>query len=173
MKTPSLSVTTPSPPFTAQRSFRDQRVIGSIRNVMLQRQFSYEDSPPSSSFSDSAPRRTSIVAAVASAVAPPTSSSIPGHLEGHDSRYASIPQMEMTKLPRGGIILQSKALKGPIQFGIPPETIKDSMTMGLPVPGEKYFLSLSSSSRSSLFISLSFLTLFCPNPTHRILHCSS
>jgi CRP-like cAMP-binding protein len=35
-------------------------------------------------------------------------------------------------LPRGGAYVQTSA--GPIQFGIPPETIKDSMALKLPVP---------------------------------------
>lgn len=38
----------------------------------------------------------------------------------------------MIELPRGGIYLQTSA--GPIQFGAPPETIKDSMHRGLDVP---------------------------------------
>lgn len=47
--------------------------------------------------------------------------------------YDSIPILELTKLPRGGISLDSKAV-GRLQFGIPPETIKDSMRLGLDVP---------------------------------------
>ena len=35
-------------------------------------------------------------------------------------------------LPRGGVYV--KTSKGPIQFGIPPETIKDAMALGLSVP---------------------------------------
>lgn len=35
-------------------------------------------------------------------------------------------------LPRGGLYVRTSV--GPIQFGIPPETIKDSMALGLPVP---------------------------------------
>ena len=35
-------------------------------------------------------------------------------------------------LPRGGLYVQTSA--GPIQFGVPPETIKDSMSRGLAVP---------------------------------------
>lgn len=38
----------------------------------------------------------------------------------------------VVSLPRGGLYVQTSA--GPIQFGIPPETIKDSMAAGLPVP---------------------------------------
>lgn len=66
--------------------------------------------------------------------------------------YDSIPVLEETKLPRGGVSVETKAL-GRIQvrnkqncgqtknltfnsskFGIPPETIKDSMKLGIPVP---------------------------------------
>ena len=39
----------------------------------------------------------------------------------------------VVELPRGGIYVRSSA--GPIQFGIPPETIKDGMALGLEVPG--------------------------------------
>jgi len=47
--------------------------------------------------------------------------------------YDSIPLLEQTKLPRGGISIETKAV-GMVQFGIPPETIKDSMRLGIPVP---------------------------------------
>jgi len=47
--------------------------------------------------------------------------------------YESIPHLEQTKLPRGGISIETKAV-GRVQFGIPPETIKDSMRLGIPVP---------------------------------------
>eukprot|EP00535_Pseudo-nitzschia_heimii_P006923 CAMPEP_0197189262 /NCGR_PEP_ID=MMETSP1423-20130617/19463_1 /TAXON_ID=476441 /ORGANISM="Pseudo-nitzschia heimii, Strain UNC1101" /LENGTH=1386 /DNA_ID=CAMNT_0042641321 /DNA_START=116 /DNA_END=4279 /DNA_ORIENTATION=+ len=47
--------------------------------------------------------------------------------------YDSIPLLEQTKLPRGGISIETKAV-GRVQFGIPPETIKDSMRLGIPVP---------------------------------------
>jgi len=47
--------------------------------------------------------------------------------------YECIPDIEQTKLPRGGISMETKSV-GRIQFGIPPETIKDSMRLGLPVP---------------------------------------
>jgi len=47
--------------------------------------------------------------------------------------YDSIPLLEQTKLPRGGISIETKAV-GNVQFGIPPETIKDSMRLGIPVP---------------------------------------
>ena len=38
----------------------------------------------------------------------------------------------MVRLPRGGIYVWTKA--GPVQFGIPPETLKDSIQRGLEVP---------------------------------------
>lgn len=38
----------------------------------------------------------------------------------------------MVHLPRGGIYVWTKA--GPVQFGIPPETLKDSIRLGLEVP---------------------------------------
>eukprot|EP00536_Pseudo-nitzschia_multiseries_P007501 jgi/Psemu1/256296/estExt_Genewise1Plus.C_1770056 len=47
--------------------------------------------------------------------------------------YDSIPLLEQTKLPRGGISIETEAV-GRVQFGIPPETIKDSMRLGIPVP---------------------------------------
>lgn len=47
--------------------------------------------------------------------------------------YASVPLLDVTELPRGGISIQTKAV-GAVQFGIPPETIKDSMRLGLEVP---------------------------------------
>lgn len=47
--------------------------------------------------------------------------------------YAAIPILEQTVLPRGGISMDTKAV-GRVQFGIPPETIKDSMRLGLAVP---------------------------------------
>jgi glyoxylase-like metal-dependent hydrolase (beta-lactamase superfamily II) len=47
--------------------------------------------------------------------------------------YASVPLLEMQKLPRGGMSIETKAV-GRIQLGIPPETIKDSMELGLDVP---------------------------------------
>jgi len=59
---------------------------------------------------------------------------------GKDNRHAtignaydSIALLEQTKLPRGGISIETAAI-GRVQFGIPPETIKDSMQMGIPVP---------------------------------------
>ncbi|KAG7361520.1 metallo-beta-lactamase superfamily protein [Nitzschia inconspicua] len=56
-----------------------------------------------------------------------------GRLAGISDAYDSIPLIEQTKLPRGGISMETKAV-GRIQFGIPPETIKDSMRLGIPVP---------------------------------------
>mmetsp|Transcript_27340 Transcript_27340/g.40357 ORF Transcript_27340/g.40357 Transcript_27340/m.40357 type:complete len:1417 (-) Transcript_27340:50-4300(-) len=47
--------------------------------------------------------------------------------------YDAIPILEQTKLPRGGVSMETEAV-GRVQFGIPPETIKDSMRLGLPVP---------------------------------------
>lgn len=47
--------------------------------------------------------------------------------------YSSVPLLDVTELPRGGISIQTKAV-GAVQFGIPPETIKDSMRLGLEVP---------------------------------------
>lgn len=47
--------------------------------------------------------------------------------------YQKIPSLEITKLPRGGVSLETEAV-GRVQFGIPPETIKDSMLLGLDVP---------------------------------------
>ncbi|CAJ1915727.1 unnamed protein product [Cylindrotheca closterium] len=47
--------------------------------------------------------------------------------------YDGIPEIEQIRLPRGGISIDTKAV-GRIQFGIPPETIKDSMRLGIPVP---------------------------------------
>ncbi|OQS00888.1 cGMP-dependent 3',5'-cGMP phosphodiesterase [Achlya hypogyna] len=44
--------------------------------------------------------------------------------------------LKVTDLPRGGTIVSTSI--GPIQYGIPPETIKDSMALGLPVP--MYFI---------------------------------
>jgi len=47
--------------------------------------------------------------------------------------YASVPLLEMIKLPRGGGSIETQAV-GRVQLGIPPETIKDSMRLGLDVP---------------------------------------
>jgi Metallo-beta-lactamase superfamily len=47
--------------------------------------------------------------------------------------YASVPILEQDDLPRGGISIETSSV-GRIQFGIPPETIKDSMMLGIEVP---------------------------------------
>mmetsp|Transcript_13476 Transcript_13476/g.20503 ORF Transcript_13476/g.20503 Transcript_13476/m.20503 type:complete len:1321 (-) Transcript_13476:84-4046(-) len=47
--------------------------------------------------------------------------------------YESIPFLDETQLPRGGVSVETEAV-GRVQFGIPPETIKDSMNLGLGVP---------------------------------------
>jgi glyoxylase-like metal-dependent hydrolase (beta-lactamase superfamily II) len=47
--------------------------------------------------------------------------------------YQSVPLIDIDVLPRGGISFETKAV-GRIQFGIPPETIKDSMIFGMEVP---------------------------------------
>lgn len=47
--------------------------------------------------------------------------------------YRRVPILETTKLPRGGITIETSAV-GRVQFGIPPETIKDSMRLGFSVP---------------------------------------
>jgi len=47
--------------------------------------------------------------------------------------YASVPLLDSVTLPRGGLTIDTKAV-GRIQFGIPPETIKDSMRLGLDIP---------------------------------------
>ena len=53
----------------------------------------------------------------------------PDVIEGYDS----VPTLEVDQLPRGGISVDTKGV-GRIQFGIPPETIKDSMQLGIEVP---------------------------------------
>ena len=45
---------------------------------------------------------------------------------------AEAPQDHVTLLPRGGVYVQTK--HGAVQFGLPPETIKDSLNLGLDVP---------------------------------------
>lgn len=44
-----------------------------------------------------------------------------------------VPTLETIPLPRGGVSVETSAV-GYVQFGIPPETIKDSMRLGIPVP---------------------------------------
>ncbi|GMF47428.1 unnamed protein product [Phytophthora fragariaefolia] len=48
------------------------------------------------------------------------------------SNPASGPTLETIKLPRGGVVACTSI--GPVQLGMPPETIKDSMKLGIPVP---------------------------------------
>ena len=45
---------------------------------------------------------------------------------------ASLQSLSVVYLPRGGIYVHTPA--GPVQFGMPPETIKDSMRLGLTLP---------------------------------------
>jgi len=42
------------------------------------------------------------------------------------------PNTKFVDLPRGGCVVFTKI--GPIQFGIPPETVKDSLKLGIEVP---------------------------------------
>ena len=44
-----------------------------------------------------------------------------------------VPLLEIVELPRGGVSVETQAV-GHVQFGIPPETIKDSMRLGIAVP---------------------------------------
>jgi len=65
-----------------------------------------------------------------------TTTSLPCMVEDTPSvilAYDSVPILEQTKLPRGGVSMESQSV-GRVQFGIPPETIKDSMRLGLTVP---------------------------------------
>mmetsp|Transcript_7652 Transcript_7652/g.14591 ORF Transcript_7652/g.14591 Transcript_7652/m.14591 type:complete len:1365 (+) Transcript_7652:217-4311(+) len=50
-----------------------------------------------------------------------------------DKAYENIPLLDMIELPRGGFSVETQAV-GHVQFGIPPETIKDSMRLGIAVP---------------------------------------
>ena len=50
-----------------------------------------------------------------------------------DLSYESVPLLDIVELPRGGVSVETSAV-GHVQFGIPPETIKDSMKLGIPVP---------------------------------------
>jgi hypothetical protein len=47
----------------------------------------------------------------------------------------------MINLPRGGVYVTSSA--GSIQFGMPPETVKDSMELGMPVVRSLYMIAVS------------------------------
>ncbi|KAL9179877.1 hypothetical protein ACHAXT_007847 [Thalassiosira profunda] len=51
-----------------------------------------------------------------------------------DAAYETqVPLLEIVELPRGGVSVETQAV-GHVQFGIPPETIKDSMRLGIAVP---------------------------------------
>jgi hypothetical protein len=50
-----------------------------------------------------------------------------------DRSYEKVPLLDIIELPRGGVSIETSAV-GPVQFGIPPETIKDSMNLGLDPP---------------------------------------
>jgi len=51
-----------------------------------------------------------------------------------DEAYETkVPLLEIIELPRGGVSVETQAV-GHVQFGIPPETIKDSMRLGIAVP---------------------------------------
>lgn len=50
-----------------------------------------------------------------------------------DRSYEQVPLLDIIELPRGGVSIETSAV-GPVQFGIPPETIKDSMNLGLDPP---------------------------------------
>ena len=65
----------------------------------------------------------------------PTNEAAAMQLEGPkvDTAYELVPHLEMIELPRGGVSVETQAV-GYVQFGIPPETIKDSMKLGIAVP---------------------------------------
>jgi hypothetical protein len=50
-----------------------------------------------------------------------------------NAAYDRIPLLEIIELPRGGVSIETQAV-GYVQYGIPPETIKDSMRLGIAVP---------------------------------------
>ena len=56
-----------------------------------------------------------------------------------DKSYEAIPLLDIIELPRGGVCIETSAV-GHVQFGIPPETIKDSMNLGLPNPPSVYIV---------------------------------
>lgn len=62
------------------------------------------------------------------------------HFNQGDDLSADLPVMEpplpITHQPRGGIVVETKV--GNVQFGMPPETIKDCLAAGLMVP--QYFV---------------------------------
>eukprot|EP00984_Skeletonema_dohrnii_P023509 scaffold12602_cov78-Skeletonema_dohrnii-CCMP3373.AAC.1 len=65
---------------------------------------------------------------------PPLTMAIPSSEQQMDIAYETlIPTLPIHNLPRGGVSIQTQAC-GFVQFGIPPETIKDSMKLGLEVP---------------------------------------
>lgn len=68
------------------------------------------------------------------AAIPPLTMNIPSREQQMDLAYETlIPTLPIHNLPRGGVSIQTQAC-GFVQFGIPPETIKDSMKLGLEVP---------------------------------------
>lgn len=86
------------------------------------------------------PRQTSRLTNLDSSVTTDSSTSNTGEaaamqLEGPkvDTAYELVPHLEMIELPRGGVSVETQAV-GHVQFGIPPETIKDSMKLGIAVP---------------------------------------
>ncbi len=65
---------------------------------------------------------------------PPLAMTLPSNEQQMDLAYETlIPTLPIHNLPRGGVSIQTQAC-GFVQFGIPPETIKDSMKLGLEVP---------------------------------------
>jgi len=72
--------------------------------------------------------------AINSMPSPPLTMAIPAREQQMDLAYETlIPTLPIHNLPRGGVSIQTQAC-GYVQFGIPPETIKDSMKLGLEVP---------------------------------------
>ena len=81
------------------------------------------------------PRNANVteITAISSVPSPPLTMAIPAR-EQMDLAYETlIPTLPLHNLPRGGVSIQTQAC-GYVQFGIPPETIKDSMKLGLEVP---------------------------------------
>jgi glyoxylase-like metal-dependent hydrolase (beta-lactamase superfamily II) len=71
---------------------------------------------------------------ITSKQSPPPTMTIPAREQQMDLAYETlIPTLPIHNLPRGGVSIQTQAC-GYVQFGIPPETIKDSMKLGLEVP---------------------------------------
>lgn len=50
------------------------------------------------------------------------------------SKFKPVPkeQSNIIRLPRGGLVLETPA--GNLQFGMPPETVKDAIVIGIEVP---------------------------------------